>query len=381
MKTDRFESDAYLADHLVDTTGAMETSHATARPPLTKGPTADHQPLSDAPSMLDARLHPRTVAHEPQRSAQTASILPEFEERLRETRLPSCTSAMPCYIGAKVAMWVVPWLIGGTPAKGMSQVVVLTLFQVYGVSTLVRWRRESRKMALHESIITMARWMDVCSTPLNSIRPIDKEYVHKVDLDQVVISDVHSADEYAFEIPELRPYPVFYAHACPNLKCPVCFDHPLDHLPLMTLFEVGRQLGIAMMHLYYGIPLKGMCGIARELSFEFVEFAELDMPLTIFAIDKKEYTPGERVHERTWEYYLVQRNMVCGKGVGCVAFLRQPIYKRMRTGSRARKLEAAARQTSDGPIVTNVDVIHMYSRGNGYKKFGARQRQEFAIEE
>ncbi len=215
-------------------------------------------------------------------------------------------------------------------------------------------------MALQESVLQIARWMDVSSVPLQSIQPIDKKYVHKMDPAQVVISDVHCADEYAFEIPALRDFPVFYAHSRPNLECPVCFDHPLDHLPLMTLFEIGRQLGIAMMHLYYGIPLEGMCGIARQLSFEFAEFAEVDMPLTIFAVDRKEYVRGQRVHERAWDYYLVQHDSVCGRGVGCVAFMKKPIYKRMRAKSRARKLETAKHPGSYGPITTNVDAIHMY---------------------
>lgn len=218
-------------------------------------------------------------------------------------------------------------------------------------------------MTLEENVLQIAQWIDVGSVPLSSIKPLEKKLVHKTDPAQVVISDVYSADEYAFEIPALRPYPVFYAHARPNLECPVCFDHPLDHLPLMTLFEIGRQLGIAMMHLYYGIPLEGMCGIARELSFEFAEFAELDLPLTIFAVDKEEYTAGQRVHERAWDYFLVQQNTVCGRGTGCVAFLKQPIYKRMRTGSRARKLESSVHSDCPRAMATNVDIVHMYRSG------------------
>lgn len=80
--------------------------------------------------------------------------------------------------------------------------------------------------------------------------PIEREYVHKINPSQVVISDVKKIEKNKINVifPHKKEISVSYCQAKPNLSCPVCFDHPLDHYPLMMLLEIGRQLAIAASH-------------------------------------------------------------------------------------------------------------------------------------
>jgi len=218
-------------------------------------------------------------------------------------------------------------------------------------------------MTSFEAIVQLSRYIGVSSVPLNSIEMLNKKYVHKTDPAQVAIGTAHNCDEYAYEVPELRPYIAFYAHAYPNLSCPVCFDHPLDHYPLMCFFEMGRQMSIALMHMFYGIPMKGYFGIAKDLSFQFREFAELDLPLTLFALDKGDFSFGQVVDHRCFEYYFVQQDRVCATGTGEVSFIKAESYRRIRLGMRGRKMRKQRGRLEQG-LITNVEAQRLFSRSS-----------------
>jgi hypothetical protein len=73
---------------------------------------------------------------------------------------------------------------------------------------------------------------------------------------------------------------------------PFFFEHPLDHVPGMMFTEAGRQVGIAISHLFLGVPF-GTQFISREYKVFFESFAELIEPITIRArFNNKCYRQG-----------------------------------------------------------------------------------------
>jgi hypothetical protein len=91
---------------------------------------------------------------------------------------------------------------------------------------------------------------------------IDGRYVHKHDPRNVLIGNVARSAEDAFS-----------AVMVPDYTHPFFFEHPLDHVPSMMLVEVGRQLGIAISHVFYGVPL-GTMFATRSYDIRFTDFAE-----------------------------------------------------------------------------------------------------------
>lgn len=121
---------------------------------------------------------------------------------------------------------------------------------------------------------------------LSDLSNIAKEFVHKKNDEQVIISDIlEIVQNYNLDVLKGADVSIFYAHARPNLRCPVVFDHPLDHYPMAKLFELGRQLGIAICHKFNNVPLTGFMFVVNCIFIDFNKFAELDMPLELIEID------------------------------------------------------------------------------------------------
>lgn len=83
-----------------------------------------------------------------------------------------------------------------------------------------------------------------------------------------------------------------------DLKHPFFFEHPLDHIPAMMLVEAGRQLGIAISHLFLDVPLHYLFA-TQSFDIRFTDFAELNLPVTIAAaVTDKRFRRGELLHLR-----------------------------------------------------------------------------------
>ncbi|HEX2957504.1 MAG TPA: AfsA-related hotdog domain-containing protein [Chitinispirillaceae bacterium] len=212
-----------------------------------------------------------------------------------------------------------------------------------------------------ESILKVHQYLNASSIQLHQIQKLNSSYVHKVNDEQVWISDVRNADEYAWEVDELRPYTLFYTYAYPNLNCPVCFDHQLDHYPMMSLFEMTRQMGLAIMHQFYHVPMKGYISVAQKLSFDYRVFAELDFPLVIYMVDMCEPVFVNKVQNRIVELYFVQENVICACVQGEMSALKSEMYLRIRKSARKNKLAGRFGNTSEVELVTNVDVAPLYA--------------------
>ncbi len=102
-------------------------------------------------------------------------------------------------------------------------------------------------------------------------RGIDKRFVHKAREENVLIGDVLrvSMDPEMFEctmvVDPLHPF---------------FFEHPADHVPGMMLAEAGRQMGLAISHLFFNGPF-GTHFISREIRVSFTAFAEVREPVVI----------------------------------------------------------------------------------------------------
>jgi hypothetical protein len=212
-----------------------------------------------------------------------------------------------------------------------------------------------------ESILKVNQYLKASSVQLHQIQMLNSSYVHKVNDEQVWISDVRNADEYAWEVDELRPNTLFYTYAYPNLNCPVCFDHQLDHYPMMSLFEMTRQMGLAIMHRFYHVPMKGYISVVQKLSFDYRVFAELDFPLVIYMVDTSEPVFVNKVQNRIVELFFVQENVICAYVQGEMSALKSETYLRIRKAARKNKLASRFGNTSEVEFVTNVDVAPLYA--------------------
>jgi 2-oxo-3-(phosphooxy)propyl 3-oxoalkanoate synthase len=92
---------------------------------------------------------------------------------------------------------------------------------------------------------------------------IDGKYVHKLDERNVLIGRLERTTE-----PDC-----FAAVMTPDYEHPFFFEHGLDHVPSMMLVEVGRQMGIAVSHMFYDVPL-GYMFATRAYDIRFTDFAE-----------------------------------------------------------------------------------------------------------
>jgi hypothetical protein len=217
-----------------------------------------------------------------------------------------------------------------------------------------------------KAILQVAQYIGISKIELSQIQPLDKQYVHKTDPNQVVISTIYNADEYAYEVEELRLYTVFYAYAFPNLTCPVVFDHPLDHYPMMYFYETARQMTLAIMHLFYRVPLEGYASIVKWTIFNYKVFAELDMPMAIIAVDTAELEIGQDVQRRFFQYFYVQENKVVATMQSEMTSIKKEVYQKLRKSARRSMLLSKFGNVNEVKFVTNLDTVGLFADRNKY---------------
>lgn len=201
----------------------------------------------------------------------------------------------------------------------------------------------------------------------NEVVPIKKKYVHKRDNNQVLISNIIEIkkDRIGMVFPEKKDIFVLFCQAKPNLRCPVCFDHPLDHYPLMMIFEIYRQMAIATAHKIYNVPLKGYINIVDSLSFEFSYFAELDIPFIVMCVDVDVEMKEGILYKRLMQFFGVQGGIVCSYGTGSMKVLKKELYLKLRRDSRDSILNKLGINREGGLIPTNIDLLPLkpYMKG------------------
>jgi hypothetical protein len=159
------------------------------------------------------------------------------------------------------------------------------------------------------------------------IQRIDGRYVHKIVQRNVLLSRVERRSAVDGEC--------FEAEMVVDGTHPFFFEHPLDHIPAMMLVEAGRQLGIAISHLYLGVPL-GTMFATKSFDIRFTEFAETNRPVLITAtVRNKKYRHGE-LFQLYLEGRFSQGEHEVGWMGGSWVMLKPELWKRYRRREQQR---------------------------------------------
>jgi len=159
------------------------------------------------------------------------------------------------------------------------------------------------------------------------LKRIDGKYVHKINERNVLIADIRKKpgqdDCYDAEMVSDMEHPFF-------------FEHPLDHIPAMMLVETGRQLGIAIAHLFLDVPL-GTMFATQSFDIRFTDFAETRTQVIISAsVTDKKYRRGELLHLRM-DGHFSQNSRPLGRMGGTWSMLKPEIWKRYRRHEQWKK--------------------------------------------
>ena len=140
-------------------------------------------------------------------------------------------------------------------------------------------------VALEHSIVRIREW--TAEFEHGPPPQLDKKWVHKHQLENAFVSRVEP-------IGEGHPDD-FVAQLFLDSSHSFFFEHPLDHYPGLMLVEAGRQLGTAVAHIEYNVPLDAVF-ILNGLNIDFSSFAELDQPVFVnSSVTEKEMRRGSLV--------------------------------------------------------------------------------------
>jgi hypothetical protein len=159
------------------------------------------------------------------------------------------------------------------------------------------------------------------------LKRIDGRYVHKINESNVLIAAIRRRPG------EEEWYDAEMTH---DMDHPYFFEHPLDHIPAMMLVETGRQLGIAISHLFLGVPL-GTMFATRSFDIRFTDFAETGTPVVISAkVTDKRYRREALIHLRM-DGQFSQGGRSLGSMGGTWSMLDPRVWRRYRRIEQCRK--------------------------------------------
>lgn len=151
---------------------------------------------------------------------------------------------------------------------------------------------------------------------------LDRTLVHK-DYDQnVFVSRFESAGE---DQPD-----DFIGQLYIDAEHPFFFEHPLDHVPGLMMVEAGRQLGTAVAHVAYGVPVGETSFILNGMEVDFTGFAELDQPVFVISeVTDKKYK-RDALTEMLYHGHFVQAEKKIGYMSGRWHIYDKKVMKRLR---------------------------------------------------
>jgi hypothetical protein len=162
------------------------------------------------------------------------------------------------------------------------------------------------------------------------LQRIDGRYVHKIVERNVLLANV----EQRSAEPEW-----FDAEMVVDETHPFFFEHPLDHVPAMMLVEAGRQMGIAVSHLFLGVPME--CQFATQaFDIRFSDFADLHRPVLISGhVSDRRYRHGE-LYQLRLDGHFSQGGHELGVMGGEWLMLRPALWRRYRRRGQSRAGQA-----------------------------------------
>ncbi len=125
---------------------------------------------------------------------------------------------------------------------------------------------------------------------------IEKEFVHKKDVENVMISKPQRFGN------------MWYFNMLERSK-EFNFDHESDHLQGMLLTEVARQTGIATVHLN-GLSIKGKLNMS-EMRVVFNNYAEIGSPVVVRSISGPSFISQGQYSKYYIAVNLIQFGKIC----------------------------------------------------------------------
>jgi hypothetical protein len=114
---------------------------------------------------------------------------------------------------------------------------------------------------------------------------------------------------------------------------PFFFEHALDHIPSMMLIEAGRQLGIAVSHLFLAVPFDTAFA-PTQIQAEFTEYAELDAPVSLRCEPRDKVVRRGRLASMVLDGTFFQLDRTFGTMTGRWTMMPAKFYERFRRNRR-----------------------------------------------
>jgi hypothetical protein len=159
--------------------------------------------------------------------------------------------------------------------------------------------------------------------------------VHKLDIRNVFIRRVSPMAAHADE---------YLAELIVDDQHPYHFEHAQDHVPGMMLIEAGRQLAMAIAHLYHGVSTQAVF-VLNEVSFAFSLFAELGSPVFVHAVVRDKTYRRDQLVGMSSAGEFVQNGAVLGSMSGRWTMFEPAVIERMRRRGRTARAAAPAGQS------------------------------------
>ena len=189
------------------------------------------------------------------------------------------------------------------------------------------------------STVTCLELMNAWSSQEPSRDRLDRMFVHKRDARNVFITRVEPVSP---EHPDEH-----LAQLAVDTEHPYHFEHAQDHVPGMLLVEAGRQLAMAIAHLYYEVPF-GTVFVVEEMQLNFKRFAELGVPLFVHScVRDKQMRRGQLVAMCSGGQFI-QRGEVVATMSGRWTMYDKALMARLRRRTERSEPVAAAAPAVDG---------------------------------
>jgi hypothetical protein len=154
---------------------------------------------------------------------------------------------------------------------------------------------------------------------------IDNRIAHKVNEQNVFLSKVEKMSNTDADS--------FLSYLIMDNKHPYFFEHEYDHVPGMMIIEGGRQVGVAIAHMFYNVPF-GKAFILNELNIRFGKYVEVDKPFFTFSrVTNIKYRKGELL-KMMHEGFFFQDNTEVAYMGGVWQMYDKKILERFRSSAK-----------------------------------------------
>ena len=153
--------------------------------------------------------------------------------------------------------------------------------------------------------------------PLLDRKLVHKDYDQNVFISRFEALDAEHPDDFVAQLFIDKTHPFF-------------FEHTLDHVPGLMLVEAGRQLGTAVAHVAYGVPLGDTVFILNGMEVDFTGFAELDQPVFVNSTVSEKKFKRDMLSQMFYHGNFVQNEKAIGYMSGRWNIYSKRVMKRMR---------------------------------------------------